>query len=80
MNIMKLNSNTAYGCFPIEMVKTITANAPLAVELVKTSANRHTGGKEMTYGTDRRFLFGTEDVKEGMDSFLNKRKPNFKGR
>lgn len=64
----------------MEMAKKITSKAPLAVEFIKSAVNRELHGEELTYAMDAMCgLFATEDVKEGMDAFLNKRKPNFKG-
>ena len=64
----------------MEMAKKILPKAPLAIELIKTSINRDLHGEELTYAQDAlSMLFKTEDAKEGMDAFLNKRKPVFKG-
>jgi enoyl-CoA hydratase len=64
----------------MEMAKKIISKAPLAIELIKSSVNRDLHGEELTYAMDAMSgLFKTDDVKEGMDAFLNKRKPVFKG-
>ncbi len=66
------------------MMRQILANAPLALALVIDAVNR---------GVDRPqadglhleanvfgLLAGTRDMSEGMDAFLNKRRPQFQGR
>ncbi len=61
----------------------ISANGPLAVRHAKAAANRSldvdlVSGLE--YETDQfSLLFSTEDAKEGMGAFIEKRKPQFKG-
>ena len=64
----------------MEMAKKIMSKAPLAIQFIKSAVNRELHGEELTYAMDAMSgLFSTEDAKEGMDAFLNKRKPNFKG-
>jgi enoyl-CoA hydratase len=64
----------------MEMAKKISSNAPLAIDLIKASVNRDLHGEEVAYAIDAiTWLFMTEDAKEGMDAFLNKRKPVYKG-
>lgn len=64
----------------MEMAKKISSKAPLAIDLIKASVNRDLHGEEMAYAIDAiTWLFMTEDAKEGMDAFLNKRKPVYKG-
>jgi enoyl-CoA hydratase len=67
-----------------EVLRKITKNGPLAIKLVLESIYR---GMDMTLveamGVESSFfglLASTEDVKEGMTAFLEKRKPDFKGR
>ena len=62
----------------------ITEKGPLAVMAAKESVNR---AYETTLAEGIRFerrifnaLFATEDQKEGMDAFVEKRSPQFKGR
>jgi len=64
----------------MEMAKKIITKAPLAVELIKSSVNRELHGEELAYAAEALgMLFKTDDAQEGMDAFLNKRKPNYKG-
>lgn len=65
-----------------KMAESIQKNAPFAVELSKEVIN---AGAEMTLADGLRFeaevfgsLFSTSDQKEGMEAFVNKRKPDFK--
>ncbi len=67
-----------------EVLGKVTKNGPLAVQMVLESIYR---GMDTTLAEATAFeakLFGllasTEDVKEGMTAFLEKRKPDFKGR
>ncbi len=67
-----------------EMAAEISANAPLAVRHAKAAANRSldvdlVSGLE--YEADQfALLFATEDAREGMGAFSEKRKPSFQGR
>lgn len=65
----------------LEMAQKMLANAPIAISLAKQSINSGydlDAGAAITLEND---LFGrcfaTTDQKEGMDAFLNKRKPTF---
>jgi enoyl-CoA hydratase len=67
-----------------EHLRKVTKNGPLAVKMVLESIYR---GMDTTLAEGTAFeskLFGllasSEDVKEGMTAFLEKRKPDFKGR
>lgn len=67
-----------------EILRKVTKNGPLAVRMVLESIYRGldttlleaTGVESSLFG----LLASTEDVKEGMTAFLEKRKPEFKGR
>ena len=67
-----------------EMAAEIAANAPLAVRHAKAAANRAfdvdlISGLE--YEADQfSLLFSTEDAREGMGAFVQKRKAEFRGR
>jgi enoyl-CoA hydratase len=68
----------------LELAKEIAARAPLAVQLGKEAVNLALE-TPLSKGLDdeRRafnFLFATEDQKEGMAAFIEKRKPAWKGR
>ena len=64
----------------MEMAGKILSKAPLAIELIKAAVNRELHGEELAYATEALgMLFKSEDAQEGMDAFLNKRKPVFKG-
>jgi len=67
-----------------QVARQIASRAPLAARLAKESINKalETPLAE-GLAVDRKnfyFLFATEDQKEGMKAFLEKRKPVFKGR
>jgi enoyl-CoA hydratase len=63
-----------------EIARKIISKAPLAVDVIKSSVNRGilTEGASFTINANKLF-FKTEDMKEGVDAFLKKRKPNFRG-
>jgi enoyl-CoA hydratase len=67
-----------------EVAAEISANGPLAVRHAKSAANRSldvdlVSGLE--YEADQfALLFATEDAREGMTAFSEKRKPKFEGR
>ena len=68
----------------IELASQIAERAPVAIRLAKEAVN---AAYEMTLQAglahERRLfymLFATEDQKEGMEAFLQKRRPNWKGR
>ena len=68
----------------LALAEEIARQAPLAVRLAKEAVNRALETDlETGLGYERRLfylLFGTEDQKEGMKAFIEKRKPSFKGR
>ena len=67
-----------------EMMKTILANGPLAIALCIEAIDR---GLEMSLdeglileANHFGLLAATDDMREGMRAFLDKRPPSFKGR
>ena len=61
------------------LAEKIASKPRLAVEMGKSFYNRGLGGDEMRYAADAfPFLFLTEDVREGVAGFREKRKPRFK--
>ncbi|HZU18722.1 MAG TPA: enoyl-CoA hydratase-related protein [Candidatus Dormibacteraeota bacterium] len=68
----------------VDLARQLAARAPLALRLAKEAVNRalETSLSE-GLAAERKsfyFLFATEDQKEGMRAFLEKRRPEFKGR
>jgi enoyl-CoA hydratase/carnithine racemase len=63
----------------LSLAKEIVLSAPLSVTAIKKAVNRDLTGFELSYETMRE-LMKTEDFKEGVRAFLEKRKPDFKGR
>ena len=67
-----------------ELAAEISANGPVAVRHAKTAANRAMDVdliSGLEYEADQfALLFATEDAKEGMGAFVEKRKPMFEGR
>jgi enoyl-CoA hydratase len=73
-----------YWAESLKLAAQIAGRAQLGLQLAKESVNK---AYEMTLAEgltfERRnfyFLFSTEDQKEGMDAFVNKRKPEWKGK
>jgi enoyl-CoA hydratase len=68
----------------LELAAEIAARAPLAVRLGKEAVNRafetHLADGILEERQAFYFLFASEDQKEGMRAFGEKRKPNWKGR
>ena len=67
----------------IRLANEIAARAPVAVRLAKEAVNAvYEMPLQAGLGHERRLfylLFGTADQKEGMDAFVNKRKPQWTG-
>jgi len=67
-----------------ELAETIAAKSPVALRLIK-QAVRTSMRTPLDEGLSQEvslfaLAFASEDMKEGVDAFLNKRKPNFTGR
>ena len=68
----------------LDLAETIAGKAPLAVRAAKQAVlNAFETGLEAGLAYERKatlLLFASEDMQEGVDAFLEKRKPDFKGR
>jgi enoyl-CoA hydratase len=68
----------------LEMARTIAAKSPVAIAYAKEATNRALAGDLSTNLTVEAdlfsILFSTEDAKEGLRAFTEKRAPDFKGR
>jgi enoyl-CoA hydratase len=75
---------TALYAAALELAKQITANAPLAIQCTKEVLNfsRYTNVNEgMALAIQKNmFLMTTVDLKEAFTAFMEKRKPDFKGK
>lgn len=61
--------------------KILMSKAPFSLALAKSIVNRELGGEEITSALNTTTIFfGTEDLREGKNSFYEKRKPEFKGK
>lgn len=68
----------------VKLAQSIAEMSPVAIKMAKESVNRafETHLDEGLHFERKNFylLFGSEDQKEGMSAFVEKRKPDFKGR
>jgi enoyl-CoA hydratase/carnithine racemase len=65
------------------LAKDIAANAPLTIRAMKEMIRRVLSKRRLAPGDDRDLVelcYGSEDFKEGVESFLGKRRPVWKGR
>jgi enoyl-CoA hydratase len=63
-----------------EIARKILSKAPLAIDVIKSSINRGVLSEGSSFSINaNRLFFQTEDLKEGVDAFLKKRRPTFRG-
>jgi enoyl-CoA hydratase len=67
-----------------KVAQEIASKAPIATRLAKEGIDRaHEGPLQLGLEYERRLLylaFASDDAKEGLTAFMEKRKPDFKGR
>jgi enoyl-CoA hydratase len=72
-----------YMAEALKLAKEIASMSPIAVQMAKESVKRSFEAhlEEGLHFERKNFymLFSSEDQKEGMSAFVEKRKPNFKG-
>ncbi len=62
----------------MELAEKLASKPQAAIQLAKSAYNLGLGGDDIRYAKDAMpFLFLTEDSKEGITAFMEKRKPNF---
>lgn len=65
----------------MELAEKLMSVAPLALRVYKASVNRFLGGEEYKHALEvMLYLMATEDQKEGVSAFMEKRKPAFRRR